>query len=53
MNVTTQIAIQLGVWLIGMGIDYLLTGHALLGGILGATSGFFIVLFIKLTPKHK
>ena len=41
----TQIAVQLGVWVLGMVVDYSLTGNVLMGGLIGATVGLLFVVY--------
>ena len=47
MNIKTQIIIQVGLWLLGMILNYWLTGSVIVGGFLGATVGFILVLLLK------
>ena len=44
MNKKTQIAIQLAMWILGMIINYYLTGDVLIGGLIGVIVGLILVI---------
>lgn len=47
MKLKTQIIIQVGIWILGMTVDFLLTGHVLIGGSIGATIGLLVIIIYK------
>lgn len=47
MNKKTQIAIQLAMWILGMIINYYLTGHVLVGGLTGVIAGLILGILNK------